>query len=435
MNSIRNLLRELKCFLILWFTQALSSLGSAMTNFALIIWCYQQEGSALSTALLSVCSYLPYVLMSPLAGALSDRWNKKLTMLASDSFAALCTVTVLVLQGTGRLAVWHLYVLNALNSLMETVQDPAASVAVSLLIPPKHYQKASGLRSFSGSLVKILTPAAATAVLALAGLQAVLLFDLATFAVACGALLFFVKLPEHPSEKAQDDVRDSVLSGLRWLREHRGILDLILFLAAVNFTSSAGSAALTAMLLSRKGGGEAVLGAVNTVVGIAALAGSVAASALPAPKSRVRVVCDTLLFSMSTEYFFLAFGRSAPLWGLGELLGWLTVPVMDANLDVLLRSHIPIAMQGRVYAARNAFQFFTIPVGYFLGGLLVDRVFEPLMAALPPESLLTALVGSGKGSGAAALFLVLAVLGIATCLLFRRDPCLWALEERDIEHP
>jgi len=89
-------LKEMKGFLALLGTQSLSALGSGMTNFALILWSYQQEGSALATALLAVCSYAPYVIMSMLAGAVSDRWNKKLTILGCEAFAGLCTVAVLL---------------------------------------------------------------------------------------------------------------------------------------------------------------------------------------------------------------------------------------------------------------------------------------------------------------------------------------------------
>ena len=149
---------ELKSFFILWITQSFSALGSAMTNFALVVWLYQSSGSALTTAMLSICSYAPYVLMSIFAGAISDKWNKKAVMLISDSFAALCTVAVLILLKTGSLEVWHLYILNALNGLMNTVQQPASDVAVTLLTPEKYYQKTSGMRSFSNSLVTILTP-------------------------------------------------------------------------------------------------------------------------------------------------------------------------------------------------------------------------------------------------------------------------------------
>ena len=190
------------------------------------------------------------------------------------------------------------------------------------------------------------------------------------------------------------------------------------------------NAALPAMLLSRPGGGEAVLGLVETVTGLASLAGSLLASALPEPRSRVRVICNCLLVSMSTENLLLALGRGPGVWCLGAVLGWTLIPVMNTNMNALLRLRIPVEMQGRVYAARNTLQFFTIPVGYLLGGVLVDRFFEPLMAAQEPGSPLAALLGTGKGSGAAALFLVIAGAGAAVCLLFRRDRHLWELEER-----
>lgn len=77
-----------------------------MTSFALVIWAYKQSGSALSNALLSICSYASYVLLSIFASALSDRWNKKATMLICDAAAALTTVGVLVLLSTDALCVW-----------------------------------------------------------------------------------------------------------------------------------------------------------------------------------------------------------------------------------------------------------------------------------------------------------------------------------------
>lgn len=430
MKNINLIIKELHNFLILWSTQSLSLLGSSMTNFTLVLWTYEEKGSALTTALLSVCSYAPYVIMSIFAGALSDKWNKKVTMLASDSFAALCTVTVLVLLKTGHLEIWHLYCLNGLNGLMGTVQQPAGDVAISLITPKEHYQKVSGLRSFSNSLVNILVPVAATTIFAAFGLDAVIYFDLSTFAVAFVALCFFVEIPivQEIKEKGES-VIESAKGGLQYLREHRGILDLILFLAGINLTASMYNAAFPAMLLSRSGGGESALATVNAVIGIAMLAGSLAASALPAPKSRVRLICNTLFLSMSTENFFLAFGDSVPVWCLGAILGWVWVPIMNANMDVLFRSYIPVTMQGRVYSARNTLQFFTIPIGYFLGGILVDKVFEPYMAAQLPDGFWVSLFGSGKGSGAAMFFLMIGVLGVVTCLIFRKDKHIWKLEE------
>lgn len=419
---------DMKVFLLLHITQALSSLGSAMTNFALIVWSYQAEGSALVTALLSVCSYAPYVVMSIFAGALSDRWDKRRTMLVCDAFAAGCTLTVFVLLRTGDLAIWHLYLLNALNGLMNTVQQPAGDVAVTLLTPKKYYQQASAVRSFTGSVVNILTPMIATSLFALAGLEFVIIVDLATFGIAFFTLLFFIKLPCVVNQERKEGILASAAAGLKYLKDNRGIFDLILFLAVINLFASVYNAALPAMMLSARGGGEVALGVINTVTGGAMVIGSMIASVWPEPKSRVRVICNALLISMSTENFFLAFGDSLPVWCIGAALGWMTIPLMNANLDVVLRTRIPVEMQGRVYSARNTFQFFTIPIGYMLGGFLVDDVFEPLMAAQPSEGMLAMLFGSEKGSGAAMLFAVIAVLGMLSCLLFRRDPNIRKLE-------
>ncbi|MBQ7916414.1 MAG: MFS transporter [Firmicutes bacterium] len=425
---MKTLFKDLKYFLILWSTQSLSSLGSAMTNFALIIWSYQAEGSALTTALLSVCSYAPYVIMSIFAGSLSDKWNKKVTMLVCDTFAAACTVGVLVLLHTGSLQIWHLYALNALNGLMNTIQRPASDVTTTLLVPREHYQKVSGLKSFSSSLINILTPMIATSMYTLLGLHAVIWFDLATFVLAFVVLLVWVKIPMIESQK-KDGVIRSALGGLQYLKEHRGILDLILFLAAINFTASVYNAAFPAMILSVPGGGEVALGVMNTITGLTMLAGSAAVSLAPAPKSRVRVICNALMLSMSTENFFLALGNSIPIWGIGSFLGWIAIPIMNANMDVLFREYIPVQMQGRVYSARNTLQFFTIPIGYFVGGWLIDQVFEPWLASLGDQSWLCAVFGSTKGSGASVLFFILGIVGVITCIVFRRDKHIWNLEK------
>ena len=410
---------QLKPYLMLWSTQALSALGSGMTSYALVLWLYLRSGSALETALLSVSSYAPYVIMSIFAGALSDRWNKKRTMLVCDLLAALSTVIVFLLIKADALSAWHLYVLNALNGLMNTIQQPASEVAATLLIPKDYYQKTSGLRSFSQSLKSILTPILATALLAFAGIDLVIAFDLMTFAFAFVMLLLFIRIPESDASKqAKEKLLTAARKGIVWLRKNPLILTLILYLAFINLVASVYNAALPAMLLSKQNGGETVLGFVNTCIGIATLAGSVLVTLLPVPKNRIKVISLTLLLSMSSENFLLAFGKIPLIWCIGAVLGWLFIPLMNANLDVIFRSSIPLDMQGRVYSCRNTLQFFTIPIGFLLGGLLVDKVFEPLMAAQSVGSLLVSLFGENKGSGAAMLFFVIGIAGVLVCLIF-----------------
>ena len=91
------------------------------------------------------------------------------------------------------------------------------------------------------------------------------------------------------------------------------------------------------------------------------------------------------------------------------------------------RPHSGGNAETRVFRAQYV-SVFTIPIGYALGGVLVDRVFEPLMAAAPPDGLAAALLGTGKGSGAALLFAALWALGVTICLLFRRDQAIRRME-------
>lgn len=431
-NNSSNL-REMGPFLLLWLTQTFSGLGSAVTSYALVIWSYTQTGSALSTALLMVCAYAPYVVLSVFAGALSDRWDPRKTMLVCDAGAALSTVCVMVLMATGKLQLWHLYVVNAVGGVMNTVQQPASEVATTLLLPRSAYQRVGGLRSLANSVNGILRPVIATAILGLLGMSAVFLFDLATFAVAFLTLLLFIRLPKTAEAPTKQPLLQSAREGLAFLRQKRGVLMLVLFLAAINWVAAMYEAALSPMLLSREGGGEVALGVLNTTMGIATLLGSVVATLLPAPKNRVKVICATLMVSMSTENLMLAFGRTLPVWCVGACLGWLLIPLMNANLDAVMRLSIPTAIQGRVFAVRNTLQFFTIPLGQLMGGWLVDSVFEPLMARQGADSLLVRCFGLGKGSGAACFFAVLAVLGVAVCLYFPRTRSLRAMMAREDE--
>lgn len=417
---MKNRIDELKDFYIFWSTQELSQLGSAMTNFALTLWLYQETGSALQTALLSICSYAPYVLLSIFAGALSDKWDKKRTMLVCDTFAACCTVLVFTLLKTGRRCIWHLYLLNTVNGLMNTVQRPASDVAITLITPKKDYQKTSALRSFSGSLITILHPMLATSLYALGGMNAVIAVDLCTFFAAFFALLLFVKIPpvKASAEEEKETLLVSAKAGLKCLNQNRMVLVLILFLAGVNLIASAFNAVLPAFILPRENGGEAILGIVTSFAGIAMLVGSLIASVLPPPKDRIRLIVFTMLFSLTIDNFLMPLTRTPISWCIAQILGYLPVPLMSTSLDVIVRTTIPTEMQGRVYSCRNTLQFFTIPIGYFFGGWMVDAVCEPFMERVSINSIPAVLFGVGKGSGAGMMIFTLGLLGLTTCLVF-----------------
>ncbi|MCI9050492.1 MAG: MFS transporter [Lachnospiraceae bacterium] len=415
----KNELFKLKDFLILWSTQSISQLGSSITAFALTLWLYERTGSSLSTAALTICSYAPYVLMSIFAGVLTDRFNKKRTMLSCDLFAAICTIIVFILFRTNCLRVWHLYVLNGISGLMNTVQQPASEVAMTLIVPEKYYQKTSGLCSMSRSLISILNPLIATALYSFAGLNIVIAVDLGSFFVAFLALLFLIKIPQNKYEKGEK-VLHLAKEGFIFLKENPLIMTLILFMSGVNLVASAFDATLPGYVIPNPKGGSSILGIVTSCAGIAMIIGSLMVSVLPKPKDRVRVIYLTMLFSLSTENFLLAFSREPVLWCIGQIIGWILVPIMSANMDVILRTTIPVELQGRVYACRNTLQFFTIPIGLFLGGFMVDNICEPFMNTSESLSILKTFFGTGKGSGAALMMFILGVCGSLICIITGR---------------
>ena len=420
-----NSFREMKHFLILWSSQAISSLGSSMTGFALIIWVYEQQGTATSVALLSLFTYLPAILFCFIAGTLADRWDKKKVMLVCDLIAALGTVTVFTLYMTGRLQIWHLYLVNFLISFMNAFQAPASYVATSLLVPKEHYVRAGGLQAFSGSVVSIMTPALATAVLAFAGLRAVFIIDLITFGAAFTTLLFFIKLPPVPaaSEEAKPGFWQSCTGGLRFLRDHKILLKIILFFAFINLLAYlTGFGIMPAMILARTGNDRTILGMVSTALGLGTLTGSLLVTLMKPPKSRTRTVFLACAVSFAICNPGWAIGRTVWVWTAAAFAGNLPLPFLNANLTTIMRTKVPIEMQGRVFAARDTVQYSTVPLGLFLAGFLADYVFEPFMQTGSPfQEAMAFLVGSGKGAGMALMFLITGILGCVTSLLSLRD--------------
>ena len=409
--------KDLRDFYILWSTQSLSQLGSAITAVALTLWLYDETGSSLGTAALRICTYAPYVLMSIFAGALSDKFDKKKTMLVCDLLAALTTVCVFILYKTDTLCIWHLYAVNAVSGLMNTVQQPASEVADTMLVPKKYYQKTSSLQSLTRSLISIGNPLIAAAIYGLAGLDAAIAVDLVTFAIAFIALACFIRIPEIPDK---EDTEGSVLKlakeGLSFLKRTPMILYVILFMAGVNFVASAFDAAIIGLILPNPRGGKYVLSIVTAFSGVAMVVGSLLAANMKKPKDRVRVIYLSMLFSLSTENFLLAFSRNPVVWCFAQFIGWVFVPVMAANQNVIMKNTIPPKLQGRVYACRNTLQFFTIPLGLLFGGFMVDEVCEPLMKN--SSRTMQVLFGTGKGSGAALVMFILGVMGTVMCLVF-----------------
>ena len=417
---------EMRYFLILWASELVSSLGSAMTKFALILWAYQQQGTVSSIAYLSLFTYLPSIVFCFAAGTLADKWDKKKILILSNVVAAIGTLAVFVLFSTASLHVWHLYVINFTLSFMAAFQNPATHVAVSLLAPKEQYVRVSGMQSFSASLVNIVSPALATALLTFGGLQTIFILDLFSFGVALAALIFFIRIPPIPIDTSEKKERflTSCFEGLNFLKEHKAILQIILFFALVNFLAYlTGFGILPAMILARSGDNRQVLGLVSSCVGIGTLVGSILVTMAKPAKSKTRVIFSSLAVSFILANVLWAVGQNAWVWVFAAFAGNLPLPFITANMTTIMRVKVPAQMQGRVFSARDTLQFFTIPLGLYLSGNLADKVFEPFMrTTLPLQQLLSRIVGVGKGSGMAVMFLITGTIGFLASIAALQNP-------------
>lgn len=429
-----NIFFGLRDFFILWSSQAVSSLGTAMTNFALIVWVYDQKGTASSITLLTICSFLPTILFRFVAGTIADRWSKKRIMLLADLIAACGTVTVLVLYSFSALQVWHLYIINFLLSFMDAFQSPASTVAISLLVPKEQYLRVSGLQAFSGSIITILAPALGSALLAFGGMTAVLIIDLASFAVAFVTLLVIIKIPDmvRRTEKIQESFLKSCMTGINFLREYSALWHIILFFAVINFFAKiGGDGMMPAFILSRTGGDQKALGMAEAAVALGIIVGSVLVTFMKPAKNKVNVIfigCGLAFLLGDVEQ---SLTRSLPFWIAAAFVSYVPVALLNANLTTVMRTHVPIEMQGRVFSARDTIQNCTIPLGLFLGGVLADHVFEPFMIHTSPiQQILAVFFGAGKGSGIAVIFFIVGVIGFITSFIASKKPLYQSLNEK-----
>ncbi|MBR2662574.1 MAG: MFS transporter [Clostridia bacterium] len=428
-------IKQLHSFLLLWGSQAVSQLGTAMTDYAIIIWVYSRKGTASSVTLLTVCTFLPTIFFRFLAGSAVDRWNKKRTMLTADLLAACGSLAVLALHSADALQIWHLYVINFLLSLMNAFQEPASFVAVSMLVPKEHYARAGGLQGFSGAAVSILAPALGALLVASGGLELVLIVDLATFAVAFLALLLLIRIPEAERKKTEEEpFSKTCLAGIRYLKEHTAILRITLFLAVINFLAKLGNdGMLSPFILGRTGNNQPVLGAVESFVALGLLAGSLITTMTKPVKKRIPLIFTAtgLVFAGNVIQSL----TSRPwLWCAAAFASYLLAAVMNVNLDAIMRERVPVEMQGRVFSAKSTLQNFTIPIALLLGGLLADTVFEPFMLAdSPAQRFLSGFFGTGKGAGIGLMFFIVGIAGMLVSFTRLRKPAYRELDRTETE--
>lgn len=414
-EATRIFLSGMRGFTIVWIGQLISLLGTGMTRFALTIWAWQVTGEATALALVGFFTFAPTVLMSPVAGALVDRWNRKLVMMLSDLAAGVSTAVVLILHAGGVLEIWHLYLMGAFTGVFQAFQFPAYSAAVTLMISKEQYGRANGMIGLAGSASNIIAPILAGILIGTIGITGIMTFDVFTFIVAILALLL-VHIPQPLPSKEGREVKTSLwrdsLYGFKYIYERPSLLGLLLVFLAVNLTLSISFTLLAPMILTRTSNNSMVLGAVQSAFGVGGVVGGLIMSAWGGPRRRINGV----LIGMALQFVFgqtlMGLGRGPYVWAAAAFSTLFLLPIVNGCSQAIWQAKVPPAVQGRVFATRRLIAQISNPVGTVLAGPLADYVFGP---AMMPGGILTPvfgwLVGAGTGAGMSLMFVMTGALG------------------------
>jgi DHA3 family macrolide efflux protein-like MFS transporter len=389
-------------FTIVWLGQIISVLASSMTGFGLTIWMYQQTKSATAMALMQVAFITPFLLLSPIAGVMVDRHNRKLMMMVSDFAAGLSTVALLILFATGHMQFWFLYVASAINGIGNTFQWPAYSAAISTMVPKKQYGRANGMMSLMEAGPGVFAPLLAGALLPFIKITGIMLIDVATFILAIGALLIvFVPQPERTQEgqAGRGSLWKESAYGFQYIFQRPSLLGLQLVFFVGNLFSGMGFTILAPMILARTDSNSLIFGSVQTAGAIGGVIGGVLMSAWGGFKRRVHGVLAGWAIS-GIFVAMLGVGRGLPMWVLSMALVTLVSPLINSSNQAIWQAKVAPDVQGRVFSARRLIAWFTNPISPIIAGTLADFVLEPAMKSQSSlASLFGGLVGTGPGAG------------------------------------
>ncbi len=402
----------MRSFLIVWVGQLVSITGTTLTGFGLQLFVFAETGSVTDLTFVALAFTVPGVVLAPVAGAIVDRVDRRVAMLAADAVAGIATLGLAALFFTDNMELWHIYLATVVGSTANTFQEPAWMASIPLLVPKEHLGRANGLVQLNQGLSIVIAPVAAGILLVAFGLGGVLIADAATFAVGVVALAV-VRFPRPERiESEKKSILSETVFGWRYLRERPGLFGLLWVYGGTNFMLTFGNVLLIPLMVSFSS--EAAAGGVLSAAGAGAIAGSIIVSIWGGPKRLIRGVMIGI-FLGGIAIVVTGLRASVPLIVSGVVALMLLVPIVQTASSVLWQTKVDPAVQGRVFSLRRMLSQGVSPLAILLAGPLADGVFGPMLerdGSLADS--LGRLFGTGPGRG---IGLLISVSGIGMMLL------------------
>ncbi|GAA1510288.1 hypothetical protein GCM10009677_49060 [Sphaerisporangium rubeum] len=419
-----------RAFVVLWCGQFVSLTGSALSGFALSVYVYQVTGSATALGLVYALSSLPFLVASPFAGSLVDRFGARRAMITSGVGSLFVMLFLAVALAADATAVWPVVVVVACLSALGALAMPAFETSLPLLVPKQQLGRANGLRLIAVASSQVLAPVAGGFLLLVIGIDGIILMDCTAIAVALVALLL-VRIPRPPQAADRPAGATALLGDFwvawRYVAARRGLLALLGFIAALEFCAGFVDVSITPLVLAFASSG--VLGTILTCGGVGMIVGSLAMTAWGGPRRRVRAVLGGSLL-LAVAVVAGATRPNAVLVAVAAFVFFAVLAVVIGSNQIVWQSKVEPHLLGRVIALRNMIASVPKLLAFALTGLAADYVFQPLAGRDRVHSpLLAAIIGDGPGRGFALLMMVMGLLLALSAVVAYLSPRLRHLED------
>ncbi|NUR91974.1 MAG: MFS transporter, partial [Nonomuraea sp.] len=410
--------------------QLVSIIGSALTEFAIPIWIYTTTGSLVRFALFSVLALLPGMLVAPLAGAIVDRYDRRRVMLAGDVAAGATQLALGVLLWTGNLQLWHVYPLLVILSVSLTFQRLAYGSAIPQLVPKRYLGHANGVVQMITGTSQLVVPLIAVGLMAVIGLQGILVIDVASYAVAVASVLL-IRFPKAMAWKRRETLLAEMVGGWRYTWGKGGFRAMLIFFAVLNVFLSPLFLLITPLVLGF--GDLQDVGRISFAGGIGVFLAGLLLTAWGGP--RVRRMRGVLLATLGLAAACLLTGLrpDLPLIAVGAFGMSFGLTMLNGVYATVIQVKVPQRFHGRVIALNTLIAWSTLPIGFGLVAPYGGAVVEPLLARGGPlADTVGAVIGSGPGRGIGLMYLLFAVAIAVIALVAMR---VRALARFDAEVP
>ncbi|MEC4819846.1 MAG: MFS transporter [Scytonema sp. PMC 1069.18] len=406
-NRLIELLRELRTFTIFWLGLSPSEIGNRLTGFGLSIWVYQNTHTVTQLSLVIFFTTLPGVLITPFAGAMVDRWNRKWTIIISNTIAGLVTLTLALLLFAGKLELWHTFVSAFFTSVCGSFQMTAKAAALPMLVPSSQIGRANGLLQFSTAVGQMAAPILAGFLIATVQLQGLLLIDFSTNLIGLLTLLIIYIPQPKPNTVLGKGIRaifNDIIFGWEKISSHPFLLILLTYMTFHFFVEGMTSVLINPLILSFSD--TATYGSVMSIAGIGMVCGSTVMSIWG---GGTKSISPVFVFSALNGIGLLIAGLqpSIPIIALGIFVSFSTLPILlSTNLTIWQRS-IPLNVQGRVIALFSTITGFGLSLGNLSASKLADQIMEPMLSegGLLADSV-GRLIQTGPGRGIGFLMMI-----------------------------